>query len=191
MFDFGNNASTSALDRANVWTNAGSSLQAQTENAGALQTESFSGLQGRSSSLAPSATSLPTNHNGAIEQENLLGALNNTSRSFTNIVARTDPRDFFTFRVDSPQKFNATLSGLSADADLFLIRDFNNNGFWDNGRTAGVEDETIRLSTRSGIASETISADTLIPGTYHLVVQYPLLSGSTLYNLHLNTTPAD
>lgn len=176
MFDFGSQAS--ALDPAASWKNTGASLQARNENAGILQTESFSGLQGRSSLASAIADSEPNN---TILQATDLGTINNSSISLTGSVAlNVDNVDYYKFRVDSPMRLNTVMSGLSANASLNLFGDFNNNGRWD-------AHEFVSYSAQPGTANETINADRLLPGTYYLMVNP--VSGSTNYNLRVSTTP--
>lgn len=87
----------------------------------------------------------------------------------------TDPNDYFKFSVSAPATLGAKLSGLSADADLQLIRDANGNGAVDPG-------EVLASSTRGGTSDETV-LQSLAAGTYFVRV-YPY-SGSTSYKLTL------
>ena len=87
-----------------------------------------------------------------------------------------DREDYYTFSVTREMDLNVTLTGLSADIDLDLFQDINRNG--------GIDDRDWLLSsTRAQSASELISAQRILPGTYYLKV-YP--SGNVSSTYHLN-----
>jgi hypothetical protein len=103
------------------------------------------------------------------------GTIGSTPSSFTNSVSTNDAADVFQFTLGGTSNINLVLSDMSADADLRLVRDSNNNGMVDAG-------EVIASSTRGGSASEWISR-TLGAGNYFAqVYQY---SGNTSYDLDL------
>jgi hypothetical protein len=87
--------------------------------------------------------------------------------------------DYYRFHVGATSVFNLTLDGLSADADVQLIRDTNKNYAIDPG-------EVIGSSTKGGTLAEAINTQ-LNPGDYFVRV-YPY-SGIPDYTLHLNATP--
>jgi len=89
-------------------------------------------------------------------------------------VGDEDYADFFQFQVTTTSIVNFGLSGLSADADLSLYKDLNNDG-----ELGG--DEIISASDRSGTANETIENVTLDPGKYFLSVE--AYEGNTNYSL--------
>lgn len=91
-------------------------------------------------------------------------------------VGDEDYADFFQFQVKETSIVNLGLSGLSADADVALYKDKN-----DDGELGG--DEIISASERSGIANETIENVTLDPGKYFLSVE--AFEGNTNYSLSL------
>ncbi|MCT7959123.1 PPC domain-containing protein [Laspinema sp. D1] len=107
-----------------------------------------------------------------------VGVLNGT-RSFSDLVGRTDPRDHYRFNLTSPSSFNLTLDGLTANADVLLYEDINNNGLIDSG-------ESIDSSQFSGTSSESISRN-LSSGNYFIVVTGD--QGNTSYNLKISATP--
>jgi hypothetical protein len=109
----------------------------------------------------PGATALGSIPGGA----NLQGA-----------VGDEDYADFFQFQVSTTSIVNFGLSGLSADADLLLYKDLN-----DDGELGG--DEIISASERSGAANETIENVTLDPGKYFLSVE--AFEENTNYSLSL------
>ena len=91
-------------------------------------------------------------------------------------VGDEDYADFFQFQVTQTSIVNFGLSGLSADADLLLYQDKN-----DDGELGG--DEIISASERSGAENETIENVTLDPGKYFLSVE--AYEGNTNYSLSL------
>jgi Beta-propeller repeat/Bacterial pre-peptidase C-terminal domain len=108
--------------------------------------------------------------------------LNSTTSTYTDWVGSADTNDFYRFIVGSTSSFNLTLNGLSADADVQLIRDTNNNGVVDSG-------EVIASSTAGGANAESIIR-TLEAGTFYLRV-YPYGNADTNYNLNVSATPVD
>ncbi|WP_367287243.1 PPC domain-containing protein [Laspinema palackyanum] len=108
-----------------------------------------------------------------------VGLLNGT-RTFSELVGRTDPRDYYRFNLTSPSSFNLTLDGLTADADVLLYEDTNNNGLIDSGENIST------FSQRSGIDSESISRN-LPSGNYFIVVAGD--AANTNYNLQFSATP--
>lgn len=93
-------------------------------------------------------------------------------------MGSTDTADFYRFTLSSDRTVGTFLSGLSADADVQLIQDLNNNGIVDVG-------EVLGRSIRAGAASEAIFTN-LTAGTYFVQV-YPY-SGNTNYTLELVTS---
>ncbi len=108
-----------------------------------------------------------------------LGTLS-VSYSLTDFVGQSDPLDYYQFTINSYSNVTLNLSNLTANADLYLIRDLNGNGLLDSG-------EVWAYSTATGSAPETISLNGLAPGSYYVAVtQY---SGDTNYKLNLVTVP--
>lgn len=97
----------------------------------------------------------------------------------SDYVGSNDLNDFFQFALNTGSNFNLTLTDLIADADVQLIRDFNNNGIVD-------ANEVLASSTLGGNASEAIST-VLTAGNYFVRV-YPF-SGNTSYTLTLGASP--
>ncbi|GET36092.1 pre-peptidase C-terminal domain-containing protein [Microseira wollei] len=108
-----------------------------------------------------------------------------SSQNLTGFVGNDDPTDVYRFTLGSASNVNFTLSGLSADADLVLIQDVDDDGVL--GEDLHIQEaEIIGLSELEGTASETI--DTLLQaGTYFIQVEQ--YEGDTNYNLGLNITP--
>lgn len=110
-----------------------------------------------------------------------LGTLGATATR-TGSVGSTDLVDFYRFQVGSGGNFNLTLTGMSSDADVSLIRDFNANGIVDAG-------EIIASSSRGGNVDESIHLESLTggilaPETYFVRVQR--FSGDTNYTLQIS-----
>ncbi|WP_421655132.1 pre-peptidase C-terminal domain-containing protein [Leptothermofonsia sp. ETS-13] len=129
----------------------------------------------------------------ATEPNNTLGnAYNlrtlNGSRSFSGWVSGNssyfyDANDYYRFSLGTDSNFSLSLSGLSADADVQLIRDANFNGTVDVG-------EVIASSTLGSSFSESISLSGLEDGTYFVRV-YPFGGAATSYTLNLTGTPVN
>jgi hypothetical protein len=108
-------------------------------------------------------------------------------QTFYGSVGSNDTSDIYGFRVDVVGHYNAdrgtqlqlSLYGLSADADLRLIKDSNSNSVFDS------TDEIIRSSTNSGASSEYIDITGLKTGDYF--VEVSRYSGETSYTLEMNT----
>ncbi|UZQ55583.1 pre-peptidase C-terminal domain-containing protein [Trichothermofontia sichuanensis B231] len=108
-----------------------------------------------------------------------IGTLSGT-QTFSDFVGSTDTNDFYRFNVASRSNFSLTLNGMSADADVQLIRDTNNNGIVDSG-------EVLASSTNGGTTADAISR-TLDAGNYFVRV-YPFGTANTNYTLSLTATP--
>lgn len=102
------------------------------------------------------------------------------ARSFGGAVSASDTIDLFRFQLDIQSDINLLLSGLNADADLYVMKDFNNNGIFDSG-------EMLDGSIESGRSVEAITLNNLSQGEYFIgVAQY---SGSTSYQLSTAAAP--
>jgi|GEM_PF-667034 len=108
-----------------------------------------------------------------------IGSLYDT-QSFSDFVGSADPNDFYRFSVGNTSNFSLNLSGLSADADVYLIRDANGNGAIDPG-------EILAASNAVGTNQEAITVNNLVAGNYAVVVSQ--FSGNTNYNLQVTATP--
>jgi hypothetical protein len=107
-----------------------------------------------------------------------IGTLNGT-QTFNGLIDNNNTVDTYRFSLTSPRRFDLSLTGLSADADVRLIRDANNNGIIDVG-------EEISRPENGGNASEFISRDVLAAGDYF--VQVYQFIGDTNYTLSLSAT---
>lgn len=103
-----------------------------------------------------------------------------TAAQVTGTVNTRNTSDTYRFDLSTESRLNLTLTGLTADADVRLIRDANGNGSVDSG-------EEVARSQLDGTRDEAIVLNTLAAGTYFAqVYQY---SGNTPYSLNLTATP--
>lgn len=107
------------------------------------------------------------------------------SKTLNNFVGNDDPTDVYRFTLDTTSNVNITLSGLSADADLVLIQDVDDDGILGE-EVHSQEAEIIELSELEGTESESIDR-LLQAGTYFIQVEE--YEGDTNYDLSLNITP--
>jgi hypothetical protein len=110
--------------------------------------------------------------------ETAVGSLPVGRKTFTGNIGDNNTADTYSFSQGFFRKTRITLSGLTNDADVHVIRDVNNNKIYD------AADAIVGSSTRGGSLSETININGR--GSYMLqVYQY---SGETNYTLRMNTT---
>lgn len=132
------------------------------------------------SATEPSGTSVSASFSNLLPKEFVLGNLSGDVTRTGN-VNNQNTTDVYNFSLGSFEGVNLKLDGLSTDADIRLIRDFNNNRIVDAG-------EEIASSTKGGITSELISNITAA-GDYFL--QVTEFSGATNYKVtfdHFTTT---
>ncbi|MDZ8055269.1 MAG: pre-peptidase C-terminal domain-containing protein [Aulosira sp. ZfuCHP01] len=86
--------------------------------------------------------------------------------------------DLFRYEFAGTTNLNFTLTDLTANADIRLIYDANNNGVFDTG-------EEISRSSNSGTSTETLSRSGLAAGTYYVNVYRYDSSVNTPYKLNL------
>ncbi|WP_232731741.1 pre-peptidase C-terminal domain-containing protein [Kamptonema formosum] len=98
----------------------------------------------------------------------------------SNFVGSSDTSDVYSFRLASAKDINLALTGMSADADVRLYKDANNNGVIDSG------DPLIGSSTYGSNHDEAINAGSQAAGNY--LVQVYRFSGDTKYDLRLSAT---
>ena len=123
--------------------------------------------------------------NNLLGVENDLGGLAGT-RVFSGKIDNNNTSDNYRFSVSNinlpfgisvPRTINVSLSGLSADADVRLIRDANGNGLIDSG-------DVLTSSSHGGTLAELFST-MLQTGTYF--VQVNQYTGSADYHLGIST----
>jgi subtilisin family serine protease len=121
-----------------------------------------------------------------------LGDLTNAGMNFVNgILANSgipvpeqvgdfDPVDIYRFSLATPNQLRVTLDGLSADADVKIGSDRNQDGIISF-------DEVIGREIRIGTEAENIYVPALVPGEYYILVEQ--YSGNTTYNVTVETNP--
>ncbi|MCW6049889.1 calcium-binding protein [Lyngbya sp. CCAP 1446/10] len=110
-----------------------------------------------------------------------LGILTNI-QSASDFVGAAQPANIYSFILNTPSIFSATVDGLSADVDVELIKDINGNG------AVGLDD-LIASSNNLSTASETIVSNGALPaGTYFVRVSQ--FQGDTNYDLRLLSAPS-
>lgn len=106
-----------------------------------------------------------------------IGILTGT-RTFSDSVSSDAPEDFYRFSLNTSSNLDLLLNGLSADTDVDLIHDSDNNG-------VSNDDQVITTSNNEGITAESLNI-ALPPGTYYVNVYQ--FDGDTNYNLSLSAT---
>lgn len=104
------------------------------------------------------------------------------SQTFTDFVGDVDQDDIYRFTTTDTTDFSLNVTGLTADADVSLILDRNNNSVLD-------EDETFEGSSNLGSESENLNINGLPAGTYFVDVYE--FEGDTNYTLNLSATPTN
>ncbi|WP_293147135.1 MULTISPECIES: PPC domain-containing protein [unclassified Microcoleus] len=100
----------------------------------------------------------------------------------SDFVGATQAANIYSFILNTPSLFSATVDGLSADVDVELIQDLNGNG------VVGLDD-IIASSNNLGITSEQVISNGALPaGTYFVRVSQ--FQGDTDYNLRLLSAPS-
>jgi serine protease len=135
---------------------------------------------------APSASALVTDPGNTLPTARNLGVINNGTASGNRLVfdsvGRTDLLDIYFFQLTQGSRTQITLSDLSADADIRLIQDANNNGRIESN-------EILRVSELSGINRDSIFLSSLGIGEYYIEVSS--YSGNTNYSLAISAAPTD
>ncbi|WP_413163773.1 S8 family serine peptidase [Capilliphycus salinus ALCB114379] len=120
----------------------------------------------------------------AIASDSTLGQATNLgtlgSVTVSEFVGDVAPQDIYRFDIEIDSDINIVLEGLTADADVVLLQDINNN------QEIDITD-IINTSQKPDNLPESLSINALLAGTYYVVVyQY---QGDTAYNLTVSATP--
>ncbi|MGB3240850.1 MAG: vanadium-dependent haloperoxidase [Geitlerinemataceae cyanobacterium] len=102
-----------------------------------------------------------------------------TCRGF---IGDSDPSDVYSFQLNTTSNFILGLENISANIDVDLIGDFNNNGIFD------ADDELIASSVNTGTAAEEFDI-LLNAGLYFVNVKQ--IDGDTSYDLSLSATATE
>src|SRR6476661_5391845 len=109
-----------------------------------------------------------------------LGVLGGT-QTIADAVSNARPNGLYRFTLPATSDFKLSVSGLTADVDVALIKDLNGDNFIDFT-------DIIAASQQPDLSPESIDINGLAAGTYFVrVYQY---QGSTNFTLNLSTTPA-
>ncbi|MEB3827733.1 S8 family serine peptidase [Phormidium sp. CCY1219] len=185
--DYNGNHQIDFGELVNISENSGTSPESleRTLNPGNyfVVVEQYRGETGYNLSLSATelSTPVPDAAGNSLLQALDIGVLQDT-RSFSDFVGNADSLDLYRFQVNTPSRLEIDLSGLSADADVFLVQDLNNDG------QILHHSEIVGSSVEPGPSAETIRISTLTPNTdyYVAVEQY---EGDTSYTLTLSATP--
>jgi Bacterial pre-peptidase C-terminal domain len=168
---------------------ANETLEASTLTGTRPETIDFSGLPAGRYFVQVSQWSGDTNYSLSMTHDTAgstlfaardLGTLNG-NLTLNDFVGNSDPSDFYTFQTTTTSDFQLSLTGLSADADVYLIQDSNFNGIVD-------ANDFVVFSALSGTTSETIDVFGLDAGRYFVEVSQ--WSGNTNYTLSMTTDAA-
>lgn len=99
----------------------------------------------------------------------------NGAVTINNSVGAGDEWDYYSFVVGQDSIVNLSMTGMTNDADLYLIRDFNGNQIFDTA-------EVMSISKESGKTAETIEMN-VGAGFYHVAVR--AYHGDTQYSLNM------
>jgi hypothetical protein len=116
-----------------------------------------------------------TDPSNVLATEVNVGALSGT-RSFTGAVGSTDTSNLYRFSLASASNFSLSMTGLTSDADVRIIRDGNNNGLVDAG-------EQVAISQNWSTNAESITLSNLTAGSY--LAQVYQYNGNTNYSLNM------
>lgn len=111
-----------------------------------------------------------------------LGPLNG-SQSLSGSVGDQNSQELYRFTLPAASNLQFTLNGLSADADLALLRDIN-------GDNKIEVNDIIATSNQLGTSPEAITLNGLPAGTYYVRVSVAQNVGNTNFNLNLSATLA-
>jgi uncharacterized repeat protein (TIGR01451 family) len=139
----------------------------------------YSGNTNYDLKLSAPPANIPTDNAGNSSSTAFdIGSLN-TVANLSDFVGNVDPEDFYKFALDNAMGLQIELNGLSADADLELAQDTNNDGVIDSN-------EIISTSELQGTSDEAINLSALAAGTYFVRVHQYV--DDTNYNLSLTPT---
>lgn len=180
--DLNNNQILDASEILAAATNGGSASEtlSRTLQAGTyfVQVYQFWGNTNYNVTLSATPLATPIDAGNTLATARDLGILSSPQTVF-DYVGTSDTNDFYRFTLNGTNTVNLNLSGLSADADMQLIQDANNNGVVDAG-------EVLAYPWQDGILPENLTIG-LGAGTYYIRV-FPY-SGSTNYSLTASATP--
>ncbi|MEG4067178.1 S8 family serine peptidase [Microcoleus sp. Pol11C2] len=130
--------------------------------------------------LADTFISATTVLGNQLDQARDLGVLGGT-QTIADSVSNARPDGLYRFTLPAISDFKLTVSGLTADVDVALIKDLNGDNSIDFT-------DIIASSQQPDLSPESIDINGLAAGTY--VVRVYQYQGSTNFSLNLSATPA-
>ncbi len=115
-----------------------------------------------------------------LSQARDLGVLSGT-QTIADSVSNAKPDDLYRFTLPANSDFKLTVSGLTADVDVALIKDINGDNSIDFT-------DIIANAQEPGLSPESIDINGLAAGTYYVRIYQ--FQGSTNFTLNLSATPA-
>jgi hypothetical protein len=168
------NSAGAVISRGTVSGNTGTETITSGLDAGTYYIRVFPvGAANTNYNLSASITPVDYAGNTTIDARNI--NINSNPSTYTDWVGSIDLSDYYSFNISNTSDFQLVLNGLTADADVQLLR-LNNNG----------TTTQVGSSAASGTSAEVININNLAAGTYMAwVYQY---SGDTFYNLSLSAS---
>lgn len=114
-----------------------------------------------------------------LSQARDLGVLSGT-QTLADSVSSAQPDDIYRFTLQANSDFKLTVSGLTADVDVALIKDINGDNSIDFT-------DIIASAQESGLSPESIDINGLAAGTYYVRIYQ--FQGNTNFTLNLSATP--
>jgi len=114
-----------------------------------------------------------------LSQARDLGVLSGT-QTLADSVSNARPDDLYRFTLQANSDFKLTVSGLTADVDVALIKDINGDNSIDFT-------DIIASAQESGLSPESIDINGLAAGTYYVRIYQ--FQGNTNFTLNLSATP--
>jgi len=114
-----------------------------------------------------------------LSQARDLGVLSST-QTLADSVSNARPDDLYRFTLQANSDFKLTVSGLTADVDVALIKDINGDNSIDFT-------DIIASAQESGLSPESIDINGLAAGTYYVRIYQ--FQGNTNFTLNLSATP--
>jgi hypothetical protein len=129
----------------------------------------------------PFGGNVPTEPGNTLPVARDIGVFSGTF-SAKDFVGTIDSSDFYKFTLNDISNLQFNVKGSSANTQIRLIRDINNNGLVDNGEILA-SDTNFSSTFLSGVTQD------LPAGTYFANIQPGSTSSSTLYEMTLVATP--
>jgi Clostripain family/Bacterial pre-peptidase C-terminal domain len=172
------------MNTSNQLEQFGKTGNTPSKSVGGMSETAGTGISGMGDFLDDSNMSRATNLHllsGTNTISDSIGKMKTSSHGMLNAAKYRDTQDFYRFNLTKTSNFSLSLSGLSADANVEMIKDFNLNKSINDG-------EVIASSSASGTVPGSISILGLEAGDYFVRVT-PFGDAATNYTLSLTATP--